>query len=115
MLLLADLQLQGLTAERQCDFAARYSRSLWTEWARPRAGARAWRDLSPADARWDPAEGEREPSPLLGGATATQSPAIARAFFDQLDERARDRSVRSRKLVEDRIVVACGQNGKGNR
>src|SRR5260370_17498010 len=72
MLLLADLQLQGLTAERQCDFAARYSRSLWTEWARPRAGACAWRGLSwsscrpPADARWELAEGEREPSPLLG-------------------------------------------------
>ena len=46
---------------------------------------------------------------------ATRSPAIARAFFDQLDERARDRSVRSSKLVEDRIVVACGQNGKRNR
>ena len=48
-------------------------------------------------------------------AIATQSPAIARAFFDQLDERARDSSARSRKLVEDRIVVACGQNGKRNR
>ena len=44
----------------------------------------------------------------FGRVIATQSPAITRAFFDQLDERARDRSARSRKLVEDRIVVACG-------
>jgi len=40
---------------------------------------------------------------------------MARAFFDQLDERTRDRSLGSGQFVEDRIVVACGQDSERNR
>jgi len=40
---------------------------------------------------------------------------MARVFFDQLDERARDRSLGSGQFVEDRIVMARGQDGERNR